>query len=138
MNGVEYEAWTEDMEDGYLEQSEDELEWNIFTFFNEKVFGSEAGAPDQQDPDADIYQEDCDEEDNVRAQVLKARTAQLKARCAQRESSAPNSSPQHAEDARSRSSSAQIVDPTSDFVDIAGGTPPSSQELSGLYTEAVV
>ncbi|TBU23844.1 hypothetical protein BD311DRAFT_673028 [Dichomitus squalens] len=135
---VEYEAWTEDMEDGYLEQSEDELEWNIFTFFNEKVFGSEAGAPNQQDPDADIYQEDCDEEDNVRAQVLKARTAQLKARRAQRESSAPNSSPQHAEDARSRSSSAQIVDPTSDFVDIAGGTPPSSQELSGLYTEAVV
>ncbi|EJF61957.1 hypothetical protein DICSQDRAFT_126706 [Dichomitus squalens LYAD-421 SS1] len=124
---VGYEAWEQDIEDDYLEPSEDPLEWNIFTFYNDKVFGSEAGAPDQQDPDADMEEEGNDYDDNVRAQVLKARMAELKARRAQHTKSGHNASPQPADDPRSRSSSYELVDTNTHFVEVAGSTSPPSE-----------
>ncbi|TBU21595.1 hypothetical protein BD311DRAFT_812182 [Dichomitus squalens] len=116
---VEYEAWQEDIENDYIEESEDEMEWNIFAYYNDKMFGSHAGASDQQDPDATIF-EDIEDENNIRAQVLKARTAALKARREQRTNDIRGASSTNAVEPRSRSSSAELVDDLSHFVDIPG------------------
>ncbi|TBU36206.1 hypothetical protein BD309DRAFT_1024535, partial [Dichomitus squalens] len=88
---VEYQAWKEDIESNEMEQSTDPLDWNVFAFFNDKVFGSEAGAPDQQDADdEDVFSSD---EDDVRVQMLKARMAELEARRERRANGLRGASP---------------------------------------------
>ncbi|TBU22730.1 hypothetical protein BD311DRAFT_811292 [Dichomitus squalens] len=126
---IEYEAWQDDSEDEYVEPSEDPLDWNVFAFYNDKVFGNEAGAPDQQDPAADVYEEDCNDADNVRAQVLKARMAELLARRAQRATRLRGASPQR-DDTRSRSSSAELVDTNTHFIDITEDASPPAEDPS--------
>ncbi|TBU39562.1 hypothetical protein BD309DRAFT_821578, partial [Dichomitus squalens] len=131
---VEYEAWEEDMDRGYIEESEDALEWNIFAWFNDKVFGSEAGASDEQDPDASIY-EDGNDENNVRARVLKARMAELQARRERRTNDIRDTLPPNTEAAPSRSPSCELIDTNSHFVDIPADNSQPAAGPSGRPAE---
>ncbi|TBU49171.1 hypothetical protein BD309DRAFT_882748 [Dichomitus squalens] len=116
---VEYEAWKEDVENNEFEQSVDCLDWNVFAFFNDKVFGSEAGAPDQQNPD-DVFDDIGDDANDLRAQMLKARMAELEARRQRRAQGLADESPASEPTARgrSRSHSVDVVDATADVVDV--------------------
>ncbi|EJF55288.1 hypothetical protein DICSQDRAFT_130650, partial [Dichomitus squalens LYAD-421 SS1] len=132
---VEYQAWQEDVEHGDFRQSEDTFEWNVFAFINEcvlhalnvctradlshsKVFGGEAGAPDQQNPDEFGEDEDNDDTD-IRAQMLKARMAELEERRERRAKGLRDAPAEPAEtQVRSQSPSVETISKTSAVVDV--------------------
>ncbi|TBU36721.1 hypothetical protein BD309DRAFT_877825 [Dichomitus squalens] len=114
---VEFQAWEEDVDNDDFEQSDEPLDWNVFAYFNDKVFGSEAGAPDQQNPD-EFIEDLGDDQDDIRTQALKARMAELDARCQRRRLGIRDASPQRTEQRQPRSQSPEVVETTSEVVDV--------------------